>query len=94
MIAENTKQILSPVNEYLPLVWKIILIVFLLYIFYSITGVFLRFLARKIKKSAKSRDCSFSWISCDEVRNAIQDFKKKEMYKSIKHHNDNDYSRR
>lgn len=83
MIAESTRQLLSPVNQYLPKVWIFLISVLAFYIIYSITTAILRFLWRKIKHKAKSRDCSFSWITYGECIDVARMYKKEENKKGI-----------
>lgn len=87
MIAENARQILAPVNEYLPVVWKFLITVLLIYIIYSITAVIMRFLARKISNKKINNVCSFSWVSYEECKNAIDFYKKKQVQKNFKRDN-------
>ena len=82
MIAENTRQLLAPVNEWLPVVWKFLACVLLLYLFYSITAVIMRFLARKFTNRKLNSVCSFKWIDYEEVKNAAEMYKKDQIQKS------------
>ena len=85
MIAENTRQLLAPVNQWLPIVWKFLAVILLAYIIYSITAVILRFLARKIKRQVNNV-CSFKWIDYEEVKNVAGKYKNDQQKKGNLYH--------
>lgn len=78
MIAENTRELLAPINQWLPAVWKLLIAILLLYLLYSITVCVNHWISRKFKKEPKSRDCSFRWLTYEEVMTVAKDLKQKQ----------------
>ena len=78
MIAENTRELLAPVNQWLPAVWTFLITILVIYVLYSIAVCVNHWISRKFKKEPKSRDCSFRWLTYEEVMSVAHDLKKKQ----------------
>lgn len=81
MIADNVRQILSPLNALLPYIWQSLIGICILYVVVRLITKLLGYLQSKLKKPINCRECTFNWLTYDEVLAHVErkDFKKHKL---------------
>lgn len=80
MINNSIRQLLNPLTTRLPFIWSFIAVTIILYVVFRLIIKIVRYLRTKIKKPIKCRECSFNWITYDEVLSHVN--KRKDKKKS------------
>lgn len=78
MIADNVQRMISPLNALLPYIWQSLIAIVILYVVLRLITKLLGYLQSKFKKPVKCRECTFNWLTYDEVLTHVErkDFKK------------------
>lgn len=86
MINNSIRQLLNPLTTKLPFIWSFIAVTIFLYVVFRLITKIVRNLRTKIKKPIKCRECSFNWVTYDEVLSHVN--KRKDEKKSKLNIND------